>query len=118
MVVEQARLDIRDRMHARLLEARHGRGRIRELLVVPVEHVAPRRRSRNSPIRNGSCRSGMACSLQSATKAEIRASASGASAMVIDVIAKPSDHRGAKAWPPVSQEKRRVTSGTVGPARK
>ena len=34
----------------------------------------------------------------------------------IVVIAKPSVQRGAKACPPVSQENRRVTSGTVGPA--
>ena len=34
----------------------------------------------------------------------------------IDVTPKPNDHRGAKAWPPVSQENRRTTSRTVGPA--
>ena len=49
-------------------------------------------------------------------KSLMRASASGASAIAIEVTPKPKDQSGAKACPPVSHEKRLTTSGTVGPA--
>ena len=42
--------------------------------------------------------------------------ASGASAIAMLVMPKPSDHRGGNACPPVIHEKRRTTSGTAGPA--